>query len=66
MSFAVRITRTGRSTRGVLFLRDVPPDLKTAFKTTCTRRGDSMKSVIEALMRLYVHKPDRVRVRVRK
>jgi hypothetical protein len=48
---------------GVLFVRNLPKDLKDYFKAVCARRGDTMGDVITALMRLYAERPGLVNVK---
>lgn len=43
-----------RSTKGVLFVRNIHPEVKKMFKGACYRRGDTISEVVESLMRLYV------------
>lgn len=53
-------------TRAVLFIRNLPTAVKTAFKSTCARRGDPMVLVTEALMRLYAAQPELIEPYLRK
>jgi len=39
-----------RRQTGVLFIRDLPTDLKFQFKAYCSRRGRTLKSVIIEMM----------------
>ena len=39
---------------GVLFLRDIPTELKNHFKSYCAKRGKSMKETVENFMRQCV------------
>lgn len=47
-----------QNTKNVLYFRNLNPHIKHQFKTTCIRRGDTMQDVVEALMRIYIDKPE--------
>ena len=46
-------------TKGVLYIRGLPVDVKAQFKAACARRGLSMTERIEELIRLDI-KPEKV------
>lgn len=41
-----------------MFVRNLPKKLKRHFAGKCRRRGQSMRTVVEALMRAYVKDPE--------
>jgi hypothetical protein len=54
-----RNTRYERmKTKSCLFFRSLSPQVKNMFKKVSVGRGDTMQDVIEALMRLYIKKPE--------
>ena len=46
-------------TKGILYIRGLPVDVKDQFKAACARRGLSMTERIEELIRLDI-KPEKV------
>lgn len=42
----------------VLYLRDLPPQLKAVFHANCTRRQSNMTAVMLGMMRLYCSPED--------
>ena len=54
------MTKTNRT--DVLFLRDIPADLKAHFKSACARRGVSMKDSVISHMRRVVAKDGELEV----
>lgn len=50
-------------TKGVLYVRSLPPRLRQIFRAVCYRRGYSMTRVVAALMRFYVDHPEMIQVR---
>ena len=63
---AAKRVRKKRKAEGILYLRNLPKDLKNLFRSTCVRRGNFMEDVAEALIRAYIRKPDMVRVLTKK
>lgn len=55
-----------RTTKGVLYFRNISPAVKSVFKGTVSRRGENMTAVVEALMELYVKDPTVVKIKRRK
>lgn len=51
-------TKRKFNTKSAVFFRNLDHHVKQSFKTVCTRRGDSMQKIVEALMRLYIRVPD--------
>lgn len=52
--------------KGVLFFRNIPPAVKSLFKSAAYRRGDSMTDVIHALMLLYTKNPEVIEKELRR
>lgn len=50
-------------TKGVLFIRNLPPRLKELFRSVCVRRGETMTDVILILMKKYIEDPKQFRFR---
>lgn len=50
--------KDNRPTKGILFVRGLTASVKNKFAGTCRTHGDTMTSVLEALMRLYNSKPE--------
>lgn len=48
-----------KKTKGVLFLRNLNPSVKSIFHATCVRRQTNMTKVVERLMRVYIKFPER-------
>lgn len=44
-------------TRGVLYLRNLPPGLKNLFKSIVVRREETMEDVVVELVRKYCEDP---------
>lgn len=41
-----------------MFVRKLPKPMKAQFRAKCASRGQSMRTVIEALMRAYIKDPE--------
>lgn len=49
--------RLPRSSKGVLFLRNLPAGIKMLFKSVVVRRGDTMERVVAELLQKYIDDP---------
>lgn len=44
----------------IIYIRNLTPGVKNLFKAVCSRRGDTIQDVVEALLRLYTKNPELV------
>jgi hypothetical protein len=51
---------------GFLFVRNLPPEVKSLFDGAVATRGEFTVNVVEALMRLYIDEPRAVEEYLRK
>lgn len=52
--------------KGVLYIRGIPPALKSMFKSECVRRGLQMEDVIPTLLEAFLADPTKFPIRKRR
>ena len=51
-----------RQKQGVLYIRNIDPNLKAQFKSAASLRGDTLQDVIQSLIRAYIDNPGSYKV----